>query len=88
MLLTLPFHDCTPDLVKDNDRWQVPVVSQFFCSPEPSALMHATPDSYSHVFMKKIEVFRDSGNSYKDDEAKLRQLPANKLTFSASWNDS
>lgn len=42
-----PFNDCTPDMVKDKDRWQAPTVSHFFCSPEPSALIHATPDSYS-----------------------------------------
>jgi hypothetical protein len=50
--------------------------------------MHATPDSYSQVFTKKVQVFKDSSHSSKDNESKLKQLPANKLTFSASWNDS
>ena len=47
--LPAPFKDCTPDMVKDKDfrRRQVPIVSQFFCSPEPSALILMTPDSYS-----------------------------------------
>ena len=86
---TAPFNDCTPDMVKEKDhqRKQMAVVSQFFCSPEPSALMHATPESYSQVFNKKVDVFKDSSASRKDD-AKFKALPANKLTFSASWNDS
>ena len=83
------FNDCTPDMVKekDNQRKNMAVVSQFFCSPEPSAFMHATPESYSQAFNKKVEVFKDSSASRKDD-AKFKAVPANKLTFSASWNDS
>ena len=75
-------------MVKEREQSKMQmVVSQFFCSPEPSALMHATPESYSQAFLKKADVFKDSNPSQKED-IKLKALPANKLSFSAAWNDS
>lgn len=84
----VPFNDCTPEMVKqrENNKKQI-AVSQFFCSPEPSALMHATPESYSQAFLKKADVFKDSNPSEKE-EIQLKALPANKLSFSAAWKDS
>ena len=91
--------DFTPDCVKERDQQQtLPVLSSFFCSPEPTVLIQSTPDSYSQIFQKKkCEEFHDSSSreasrAAYQEQCHLNAIAANKLTFSAvgysAWGDS